>query len=207
MQAVVFLLVEMSLHPELISPLRQEIEANWTDEGPLLNNMELLDSIVQESARLNSSETISLRRKATNDYTFSDGVKVKAGTAVYAPLRAMGRDPDHFNAPDTFDGYRFLKAAQYKKSSRSVEGSMQGLKYTDINLKYPYWGYGLDACPGRFYAAFIIKTSLVHIIRNFDIKLEGASKPRVFSWRTTIIPSPTTQMLVRRRQMGSTTAA
>jgi cytochrome P450 len=85
---------------------------------------------------------VTLRRKATSDYKFSDGVEVRKGKTVYVPLRAMGRDAAYFNDPGRFNGYRFLRSAETGKTKGSIRSN---LKYTDINPTYPYWGYGLDA--------------------------------------------------------------
>ncbi|CAG8972748.1 hypothetical protein HYALB_00006839 [Hymenoscyphus albidus] len=123
-----------------LMPLRKEISQHAGDEFPHSKHLPLLDSIMQESARLNSSETITLRRKATSKYTFSDGMKVEKGRTVYAPLRAMGRDLSHFHDPESFIGDRFLQSGNLKPKD-----STKGSEYTDITAKYPYWGYGIDS--------------------------------------------------------------
>ena len=101
-------------HPQTLPLLLHEIDQNWlSNDLPNLQAMPLLDSVLQESARTNASETskplllypiplyahrnkdlfktpVTLRRTAVTNYTFSDGLAVKRGDILCAPLRAMG---------------------------------------------------------------------------------------------------------------------
>lgn len=77
--------------------------------------------IFVEDLPLTVNHVVTLRRKATSHYTFSDGLEVKTGTTVYAPLRAMGRDPSHFTFPEMFDGVRFIKAVDSKRTWKTTQ--------------------------------------------------------------------------------------
>lgn len=55
--------------------------------------------------------------------------------------------------------------------------------------------------PGRHYVSILLKTILMHVLESYDLQLENHDAPRTFSWRSTVIPRPSTTLLVRRRAM------
>ena len=77
---------------------------------------------------------VSLRRKALKNFNFSDGTEIVAGDSVCVSLRAMGRDSAHLTNAHTFDGFRFV-----------TKPGAKGIKYTENNPVYPYWGYGKES--------------------------------------------------------------
>jgi cytochrome P450 len=98
--------------------------------------LELLDSFLKESARLNTSESISLRRKAMQPFTFKDGTHIPAEDWVCVPQRPLLRDPAIYSAPDVFNPYRFM--------SRNTE-NQKSSKFTDLSPDFPIWGLGKQA--------------------------------------------------------------
>ncbi|KAI0912913.1 hypothetical protein F4823DRAFT_579236 [Ustulina deusta] len=44
------------------------------------------------------------------------------------------------------------------------------------------FGHGPNACPGRFFALYIMKVIVIHVLRNYDIRLppeiQAAERPR-----------------------------
>ena len=170
--------------------------------------------------------TVSLRRKALSAYTFFDGLHIPSGSVVCVPLRAMARDHSHFTDPDSFDGYRFLKTPPGTRGTGFTETSTslplwgfgketcQGFQFTLVRCNHWQMNSSFDAVlhawqnkltpvsnlsPGRFYAATVLKTALVHILRNYDIRLVDARAPKTFSWRSTILPRDSPLLLLRRR--------
>ncbi|KAF1996570.1 cytochrome P450 [Amniculicola lignicola CBS 123094] len=188
-----YALLDICEYPEVREQLLAEIHANRNPDGSIhLDKLILLDSFLKESARLNTSESISLRRKALRPFTFKDGTHVGAGDWACIPQRPIMRDPLIYSRPDTFDLHRFLPKGD------DASGSKQRARFTDLNPMYPIWGLGRQACPGRFYASFITKLVLVEMLSNYDFKMDAVPAQRYFSWRSSLIPRPRLQFQLRQ---------
>jgi cytochrome P450 len=135
--SIVYALEDMCIHPEYVEPLRAEIlqNADYDGNNPDLDSMPLLDSFLKESARLRPSDSISVRRKALQPYTFSDGTHIAAGDVVCAPMRAMMLDERNFSDSRTFDGFRFVSPDRATSQSRLADG----------DVKFLLWGLGKRA--------------------------------------------------------------
>ncbi|KAL8783071.1 MAG: hypothetical protein Q9213_004883 [Squamulea squamosa] len=186
-QTLTYALCDTCRNPQYLEALRREVDNSWRSDGsPSLRTMLLLDAILRESARLSPSETISLRRKAIDHYTFADGFSIRKDDILCAPFCAMGQDASNFADPRVFSPERY-----YDKT-----------EYTHKDPRYPFWGLGKESCPGRFYIALIMKSVLAHLLRKYDIKLADEGKAATtFSWRTTNVPGRGSFLMIRRRRM------
>lgn len=81
----------------------------------------------------------SVQRKALNDFSFSDGLKVQKGDWVCVPWRAMMRDPRRFEDPNTFKAPRFLSR---RGISQQAETSLRPAQLTDSGDNWLSWGTG-----------------------------------------------------------------
>lgn len=135
--SVVYALEDICSHPEYIEPLREEIRQHADSDGSNANleDMPLIDSFLKESARLRPSDSISLRRKALQPYTFSDGTHIAMGDVVCAPMRAMMLDEKNFTDSRIFNGFRFVDMDGCKSRSKLVDG----------DTKFLLWGLGKRA--------------------------------------------------------------
>ena len=77
----------------------------------------------------------SLARCATNDFTFSNGLKVPKGTFVFAPNAPVLFDERNYSNPYEFDGYRFYRLGQ-------KTGKPQDFRFVATNSKYLQFGDG-----------------------------------------------------------------
>lgn len=69
---------------------------------------------------------------------------------------------------------------------------------------FPF-GYGRHACPGRFFASQVIKTFLVYLILNYDLRVidadrGNAERPKDFEVGLAIIPDPKAIIEFRERR-------
>lgn len=72
---------------------------------------------------------------------------------------------------------------------------------TDVN--HLYFGYGKQACPGRFFAANEMKMILIRFLMEYDIRLpEGKSKPQWWTVDEMVFADPGAKMEIRRRKIG-----
>ena len=66
---------------------------------------------------------VTLQRKVTADIPLSNGEVLKAGTLIGFPTLAIQRDPDYYDRPLEFDGYRFYSAETDATTVKSVTQS------------------------------------------------------------------------------------
>ncbi|KAF2874573.1 cytochrome P450 [Massariosphaeria phaeospora] len=158
-----FILLELCAQPDWQVRLRQELEGcgDFLDYDNL-RNLPFLDSLIKETLRLNPLDTLGVRRKAVEAYTFTDGsVTVPRGATICVPAGDILHDAQIYAQPDQFEGTRFLPKSTQSRPSR----------FTDVSHEYPMWGYGSLACPGRFHAELVIKMVLSQLLLKYDMRL------------------------------------
>ena len=84
--------------------------------------------------------------------------------------------PEISNAPlDVFDGYRFSRM-------RELPGNEAKYQATSTGPGQFTFGHGPNACPGRFFALYIMKIVMIFVLRDYDIRLlpeaQAAGRPR-----------------------------
>ncbi|KAM5541007.1 hypothetical protein V8D89_005318 [Ganoderma adspersum] len=201
--AAAHVLYRLAEDPKLLVPLREEIEQSIATDGwtiTALNKMWKLDSILRETLRHHPANLLSMYRKAVKDITLCDGTRIPRGTVVTAAADAMHHDEAVLKNADTFDPFRYARMR-----SATDDG---GLKYqfTSTSPEYIAWGYGLQACPGRYFASYELKATLAHIILEYDLKLGGSGvRPAdvSFGYGMNAVPAPDGCVLFRKRGMSS----
>ncbi|KIL86300.1 hypothetical protein FAVG1_10698 [Fusarium avenaceum] len=186
---------DIAKNPELIQPLRDEVisvlgQHGWSKHS--LYNLKLMDSVLKESQRLKPIAIASMRRYTTSDIKLSDGTILPKNKLTLVSAQKHW-DAEAYEDPYKFDGYRFYNMRQ--KSGN--ENKAQLVSATPDHMGF---GYGLHACPGRFFASEEIKLALSHILLKYDIKpVDGSSmEPRRFGLNITA--SPTAKVSIRRRK-------
>uniref|UniRef100_A0A0B7KLU2 Cytochrome P450 n=2 Tax=Bionectria ochroleuca TaxID=29856 RepID=A0A0B7KLU2_BIOOC len=198
---VTFAIHDLCLYPEYVEPLRAELRAEFTAFERTGKGLPLLDSFIRESARLSPVEARELfhpyhlsliakekaiirqianlpilsestRRSALQPFTFSNGLKLEVGDWACTPVRAIMQDPEYYPNPLRFNGFRFPNPS----------------KLTDVGNTFHVWGTGRMACPGRFYAAAIMKVITGQVILKYDTELIPGKGNRFFAWRSAILP-------------------
>ncbi|KAF2188051.1 cytochrome P450 [Zopfia rhizophila CBS 207.26] len=178
-------------NPEYIEPLRKEIrEALHNNSNDPFKEMHLLDSFLLEVARLNPPDALTVQRKVMKPFKLPSGAYIPAGNLVAVPMQALARNKDIYPDPDRFDGRRFFNANAKKGENGPVT------KFTDVSYAYPYWG-----SPRKSWLQ-TIKQSLVHLLLNYDFKLEDEKAPRFYNWTTAIVPRFSTRLLLKKREDG-----
>ncbi|KAI1787001.1 cytochrome P450 [Ganoderma leucocontextum] len=187
--------------PDLLQPLREEIEASISVDGctsTAMGNMWKLDSILRETLRYHGIALVSMLRQAAKDITLSDGARVPKGTLVQAAAYPLHRDDSYLENAKTFDPFRYAHM-------RSVGGeSSKHCQSPTTSPDYIPFGHGQHACPGRYFAANTLKAILAHIIVNYDLKLGGdGSRPPDRYLVGHVLPAPGGRVLFKKRVEGS----
>ncbi|ROW08458.1 hypothetical protein VMCG_03186 [Cytospora schulzeri] len=197
-------------HPEYIEPLRHETSA-FGSLGELdiltggngakvseLDEAPLLDSFLRESSRLNPPNSITMRRKAQTVVKFRDGTRILKGDMACASSQSIMRSNENYEEASNFSAWRFIEDCGHEASPRFRNTT----RFTGTELTYPLWGLGKHACPGRFYASAVLKLFIVHVLREYDIKLPSSPVPRTHHFASFIIPDKSSILYLRKRQEG-----
>ncbi|KAI1471052.1 cytochrome P450 [Daldinia caldariorum] len=187
-----FVLLELCTRKEWQNALRQEIE----QYGPLdykgLEQLPLLDGFIKETVRCNPLDTLAIRRKALEPYTFSDGsVSVPSGATVCVSAHDLMHNPQTYAEPDAFNPNRYLPQ----------EPNAQQRKFTEVSETYPIWGFGSLACPGRFHASLAIKIAISQLLLKYDLSLENDKARTKWTWETFTMPYKSTKIILKDRSL------
>lgn len=188
-------LVDICLHPELITPLRDEAKAaigqhGWTTAG--MFQMQLMDSVIKESQRMKPGSLVNLERKALKDVTLPDGSLLPKGTNVAVDTANMW-NADIYKDPAVYDGYRFYNI---RKAGGSASNAAQ---LVSVNSDFIAFGLGPSVCPGRFMVANELKAALATILMQYDVRLPQGKRPQIMYYGFEMLSDPTTVIEVKRR--------
>uniref|UniRef100_A0A8C5PIT5 steroid 11beta-monooxygenase n=1 Tax=Leptobrachium leishanense TaxID=445787 RepID=A0A8C5PIT5_9ANUR len=149
---LLFTLFELARNPSVQKDLREEIfkaeKENPKDLSEMLNALPLLKGAMKETLRL-YPVGITFQRYPTKDVTLHN-YHIPAGTLVQVGLYPMGRSPQVFQDPLSYDPGRWLRRE-------------------DTNFKALAFGFGSRQCIGRRLAESEIMLFLIHILKNFQV--------------------------------------
>ncbi|KAJ0366828.1 hypothetical protein COL26b_011496 [Colletotrichum chrysophilum] len=174
-------ILDLAAHPEMLDPLRKEIETVLSEEGgwtkAALHRMKLLDSVLKECQRMKPAAISGLRGILNTDVTLSDGLRLVEGTSI-AVSSHLHWDEKIYKDPLKWDGWRFYNLRQVP----GMEHRSQLVSSTSPD--HMGFGIGTHACPGRFFGAHEVKVALCHFVLNYDWKLSEGTVPqtRTFMW-------------------------
>ncbi|KAF7931395.1 hypothetical protein EAE99_003866 [Botrytis elliptica] len=133
--SIVYALEDLCEHPEYVGLFRAELAEMLSANEENLDSLPLLDSFLKESSRLHPSDSISVRRKVLQPFTFSDGTCLLPRDVACIPLQAIMRDSTYYSDSLTFNAFRFIDENRTKNLS----------KFVDTSSTYPLWGLGKHA--------------------------------------------------------------
>ncbi|KAI1437059.1 cytochrome P450 [Xylaria sp. CBS 124048] len=197
--AIIHALYDLAARPEYIQPLREEIfEVTKGSNGILrkqhLTQMKKLDSFMKESQRHNPPSVATFQRKAMIPIDLSNGFHIPAGTIVQCNTNILDEAPSSWGDPNAFDGFRFFKMRQ----SRAEDANK--FQFASTSYDSMQFGFGNDACPGRFFASNQIKIILAYILSHYDIKFDDdvVGRPKNIMFEVNVLADPTAKVLFRR---------
>jgi ent-kaurene oxidase len=195
------ILYELATRPEYLAPLRDEVDSVMSTETvPWLTKtsipkLRLLDSFCKESQRMNPLSPTSFTRKALQDVVLHDGVTIPAGSHISCALAEILRDPEICPNPNSFDGYRHLNL---RSQSPEQENRHQ---FVSTSLDDMSFGYGIHACPGRFFVNNELKVIVTYVLQHYDFKMpEGRVMPGNAIMPSIFGPDMSQVLLLRTRR-------
>ncbi|KAL5338067.1 cytochrome P450 [Aspergillus crustosus] len=195
-------LYDLMIHPEYLQPLKREIrstlKSGWANATVRdFTSQRLMDSFLRESQRLNPSSEYNVHRMTKQPIIFTDGFTLPTGTYFVFPSGPLSLDPSFVKKPLIFDGYRWCR--EQSLMTQTQTRNYQSL--VTINETNLHFGYGRDACPGRFFAAHASKALLCRLLIEYDIKLlddQDGVRPANIRNGEHVIPNIFTQVLVQK---------
>ncbi|KAI0108564.1 cytochrome P450 [Nemania sp. FL0031] len=168
--------------PEYIDELRDEITSALSDQGDEWNKRALaampkLDSMMRESARLNSMIVTATNRMVVNPQgvTTPSGVHLPYGTMVGGPSYAVMHDPALYPEPEEFKPFRF---ADNLEGQSHLQRARQSLATT--SLEFPAFGHGRHACAGRFFASTMLRLVMAYVLLNYDVEKQDTRAEEIW---------------------------
>uniref|UniRef100_A0A803M8S6 Cytochrome P450 n=2 Tax=Chenopodium quinoa TaxID=63459 RepID=A0A803M8S6_CHEQI len=158
-------MAELLCNPEKLKKAQAELQETIGKENPVeesdMARLPYLQAIVKETLRLHPAAPLLVPRKADSDVKLC-GFTVPKDTQVLVNVWAIGRDPELWENPNSFEPERFM-------------GSEIDVKGRDFEL-IPF-GAGRRICPGLPLAIRMIHLMLGSLIHKFDWRLEGGTLP------------------------------
>ncbi|KAH8802471.1 cytochrome P450 [Xylogone sp. PMI_703] len=162
-------MVDLLSQPEYIDELRQEAREAVQPDGTIaIDKLFKIDCFLKESQRLTPVLLITMNRIVTKPYTFKvSGIHMPVGTLTVAATGAIATDSETFgDDAKVFDGRRFERL---RLKNKAGESALKMGMATDDSLGF---GYGSQACPGRFLAVNQMKLLMAKLLIGWNMTLE-----------------------------------
>jgi cytochrome P450 len=190
--ALTYALIDLCKNPQAIAPLREEIvgvvsKHGWTKAA--LQKLRLMDSFLNESQRCHPHECTSMHSCAQRAITLSDGSCIPAGARIV--VAGAYQDPSIYKNPESFEPFRFV-------DEKPEAGATNPWGYAASSSMHMGFGFGVHACPGRFFAANEIKVALSHLLLKYDFRLIEGDEPKVFPFEMSKSVDPSCRISIRR---------
>ena len=165
--ASMWLIYEISKHPEAEAALLKEIEECLGDEQPTydtITKMPYLRAVFYEALRLHPSVPLDGKFAACDTYLEPGHLPVKKGTMVMFDIQMMNRDPKRYDKPEEFLPERWL-------SSEGKFVEMEEKEFPTFNLKP-------RGCLGKRMAEFEAAMLIAVLLPKLKFRVAEGFKPR-----------------------------
>ncbi|KAF6804336.1 ent-kaurene oxidase, partial [Colletotrichum sojae] len=205
---------DLAARPELVPILREEIEEVIAEAGgqitaAAIQKMVKLDSFLKEIMRYYPQSATAFQRKVMKPFTLPNGRTVPAGVIIEVPSHAVNNDESIYAHPETFDALRFYRIRKETEAALSgtlspddaATGAAAGNQFASVTETSLAFGYGRNACPGRFLAANEIKMILATALLEYDVALPPGCEGRYenLNFGSQSVPDPTKSIMMRKR--------
>ncbi|CZT23688.1 uncharacterized protein RCC_09402 [Ramularia collo-cygni] len=193
---VVQMVYQILTSPAYLAPLRQEISKTLQEtagfNAAFLSRTPLLESFMRETMRLYPTGVVSVTRAVMQEpFRFHDGLTLPKGSRFAFPIHAIHRDPDNYDDPLSFCGFR--------------TADRKDINATTVDATFLNFGFGRHACPGRFFTVRIAKLIFAKLLHEYDMEWEGktASRPPNMCIEVQNGPNMDAEVKMSKRQVAS----
>ncbi|KAJ6358782.1 hypothetical protein OIU76_000499 [Salix suchowensis] len=152
-------MTELIMNPNAMEKAQDEVRGVVGDRKVVqesdLPRLSYMKAVIKEIFRLHPPAPVLVPRESLEDVII-DGYNIPAKTRIYVNVWGMGRDPELWGNPETFEPERFI-------------GSGIDFKGQDFEL-IPF-GAGRRSCPAITFGIAAIEIALAQLLHSFDWKL------------------------------------
>ncbi|KAF4438769.1 ent-kaurene oxidase [Fusarium acutatum] len=173
------------------SQLRDEaksvLASTKTWDRATISKLVLADSAIRESMRWSDFGLFALPRRVNSPgINLDNGIYVPPGVHIEVPMHSIHMDDSLYADAGIFRPFRFADGTSASRSAVTLDESFLG------------FGYGKNACPGRFFGSHVMKVVLVYLVMNYDVDFGYEESPMKTMWEYRI-PRESTTIKIRRR--------
>jgi cytochrome P450 len=147
------------MNPHVMEKAQAEVRSVVGDRRVVqesdLRRLNYMKAVIKEIFRLHPAAPVLVPRESLEDVVI-DGYNIPAKTRIYVNVWGMGRDPELWENPETFEPERFM-------------GSGIDFKGQDFEL-IPF-GAGRRICPAITFGIATVEIALAQLLHSFDWKL------------------------------------
>jgi cytochrome P450 len=152
-------MTELIMNPHVMEKAQAEVRSVVGDRRVVqesdLRRLNYMKAVIKEIFRLHPAAPVLVPRESLEDVVI-DGYNIPAKTRIYVNVWGMGRDPELWENPETFEPERFM-------------GSGIDFKGQDFEL-IPF-GAGRRICPAITFGIATVEIALAQLLHSFDWKL------------------------------------
>lgn len=190
--------------------LRQEVRdvlASHGDDGEwnkrALARLEKLDSAFRESQRVNTVLSVGPLRivSAREGVETPSGARVPRGYQVGIPAYSIHFDEDIWGADaGQFRPFRFSDKRREVDAQAAPDHLQRARQaWATTSPEYLSFGAGRNSCPGRFFAAGLLKVLMANILLKYDFEFQE-ERPKNVWFGTNHLPPTDAKIRIRRRK-------
>lgn len=124
-----------------------------------------------------------------------DGTEIPKGARVAFAGHHHANDPRVAPNPEVFDPMR-----SYRRRHSGDNANLTKFTAGMTNSDSLSFGYGGQACPGRYFAVGEIKMVMARLLSEFEFKLpDGKPRPSIMYADENVFMDPSAKLMMRRR--------
>lgn len=158
-------MTELIRHPEAMRKVQQEVRKSLNGETKIeashINEMQYLKQVIKETLRLHPPAPLLLPRLCRETTKISEYV-IPKGTQVIINAWALGRDPEFWKDPESFQPERFERCE---------------IDFKGNNFEFIPFGAGRRKCPGMLFGLAGVEFWLAQLLLHFDWEVPDGKKP------------------------------
>ncbi|PIA58090.1 hypothetical protein AQUCO_00500197v1 [Aquilegia coerulea] len=156
---------ELLRNPRVMIKAQAEVRLHFNGKKKIdqadINELNYLKLVIKESLRLHPPTPLLVPRECRETCEI-EGYKIPKGSKVLVNAWAMGRDPENWKDPESFEPERFQDLS---------------IDFKGTNFKYIPFGAGRRICPGILFGIANVELPLALLLYHFDWKLANGAKP------------------------------
>lgn len=130
-----------------------------------------------------------MHREAVRNTTVG-GVFIRRGDYLAMSSHRMW-SADHYEDPTCFHAFRFAER-------RKQPGLEHFSLLVSTSEDHTAFSHGKHACPGRYFAANEVKIAIVHLLLEYDFRLESADAAQWIERGVSMFVNPSSRLLIKR---------